>query len=317
MGRANQMDPNRGVTEEAVGVIDEGLGEAYDVVRTVYETLADIIIAAGKNVEIALLAANMTQIDTVSANVASIGNVSANIAGVNEVALHMDDVLGVFDAAESAETSASQAEAAKVVTQTARDNTIAAIAAFTGAMALVSGAGTVGYDIGQTYSNGTVGKAIQNLAALMPIISTQSEAEGLSNNTTMMTPLRVKQAVEGKADARATITASEAIAQGNFVNVYDSGSGLRVRKAIANDPLKFANGYAPDAISSGVPGYIKFLGLNPITSVTTTSEVWLSDSVAGTSTSTPPTASGSIIQSLGPAVAGLGVFFSLSGRILL
>lgn len=114
------------------------------------------------------------------------------------------------------------------------------------------------------------------------------------------------------------VQASEAITAGQFVNVYSSGGSTRVRKASALDPALFANGYALANIASGATGLVIFGGLNLATTVgAPASEVWLSDTTPGGWTTTPPSASGSIIQPLGAALPGVGIFFSLRERVLL
>lgn len=114
------------------------------------------------------------------------------------------------------------------------------------------------------------------------------------------------------------VQAIEDIAAGEFVNVHDSGGSLRVRLAIASDPARFANGYALADIASGATGTVLFSGLNASAVVATAApEVWLSDSVAGAFSLVPPSAEGSIIQPLGAALPGAGVFFSLRERVLL
>lgn len=114
------------------------------------------------------------------------------------------------------------------------------------------------------------------------------------------------------------VQASEAITAGQFVNVYSSGGSTRVRKASALDPALFANGYALANIASGATGLVIFGGLNLATTVgAPASEVWLSDTTPGGWTTTPPSASGSILQPLGAALPGVGIFFSLRERVLL
>lgn len=128
----------------------------------------------------------------------------------------------------------------------------------------------------------------------------------------------VESAIRAKPDARAVIQSSEAIGGGRFVNVYNAGGDLRVRRAIASDPLRFANGYAPSGIANGASGAIFFMGLNSTVTVPDdAAEAWLSDSDPGGFALTPPSAEGSIVQSLGPAVAGLGIFFTFRERVLL
>ena len=120
------------------------------------------------------------------------------------------------------------------------------------------------------------------------------------------------QNTSSPAGVSATITASEIITAGSFVNVYSNGGATAVRNANASDPTKFANGYAYTAIASTVAGVITFVGLNANAAVSTpASQVWLSDTVPGGFQTTPPTTTGHIVQSLGVAAPNIGVFFSI------
>lgn len=114
------------------------------------------------------------------------------------------------------------------------------------------------------------------------------------------------------------LQASEDIAAHAFVNIYDASGDSRVRLADATDAAKFANGFAETAIASGDTGDIAGFGLNADTSVAETAgEVWLSETVPGSYQTSAPTTSGYIVQALGPAVAGQGVFFTPQSRVLL
>ena len=128
----------------------------------------------------------------------------------------------------------------------------------------------------------------------------------------------VGAALGSKPTARAVVVASETIGEGQFVNIYGVGGDARVRKAFAGNPDRFANGFAPEAIIDGAAGSIFFMGLNASAAVPDdAAEAWLSDTTPGAFQTSPPTAEGSIIQSLGPAIAGLGIFFTFRERVLL
>lgn len=114
-----------------------------------------------------------------------------------------------------------------------------------------------------------------------------------------------------------TVLATEDIGAHDFVNVYSSAGNARVRKAVANDPTKFANGFTRAAIVSGQAGFVLFVGVNATTVSASAPEVWLSDVTPGTFTISPPSTAGSIIQPLGVAVLGVGVSYSLRERVLL
>ncbi len=114
------------------------------------------------------------------------------------------------------------------------------------------------------------------------------------------------------------VLASEAILAGAFVNIYDNAGTANVRNAKADDPGTFANGFSPLAIASGDTGFILFFGLNGAVTVSTpAAEVWLSDSVAGGFQTSPPTTTGHIVQSLGPAIPGAGIAFHPGFRVQL
>lgn len=115
-----------------------------------------------------------------------------------------------------------------------------------------------------------------------------------------------------------TVIASQNLTAGDFVNVYANGGALNVRKASALDPTKFANGFVLTAASSGDPITVQFFGTNTATTVSAPyTEVYLSDTTSGAYATTPPSATGSIIQPLGVAIPSVGVVFTLQKRDLL
>lgn len=123
----------------------------------------------------------------------------------------------------------------------------------------------------------------------------------------------------GGSDPTVTVLASEAIATGNFINIYGDGvsSVVRARKAVASDPAKFCNGFCLGAIGSAGTGIATVSGLNTGAVPTLSqSQVWLSDTPGGFTT-TPPSADGHIIQSLGSAIPSVGVFFFPQPTVLL
>lgn len=115
-----------------------------------------------------------------------------------------------------------------------------------------------------------------------------------------------------------TVQASEALAAGAWVNVYDAAGADRVRNANGSDPLKFCNGFVLAAVSSGGNAKVFHFGLNSVVTVPATiSELYLSDATPGGHTATAPSASGSIVQPLGLSRSGVGVFFFPQQRIVL
>lgn len=105
----------------------------------------------------------------------------------------------------------------------------------------------------------------------------------------------------------ATITASEALAAGDFVNVWDS-SGAKVRKADATVAGKEAHGFVLSAVSNGAAATVYFESTNTGVTGLTPGPVYLS-TTAGTATNTAPSGSGNIVQRIGFATSATAVNF--------
>lgn len=111
------------------------------------------------------------------------------------------------------------------------------------------------------------------------------------------------------------IVASEALAAGDFVNVWNS-TGAKVRKADASTAGKQADGYVKAAVSNGGNATVYFEGPNTGLSGLTPGKVFLS-TTPGLSTATAPTGSGNIVQKLGTAVAADEINVEFSDPITL
>lgn len=106
-----------------------------------------------------------------------------------------------------------------------------------------------------------------------------------------------------------TVDASEAIAGGEFVNFWDDGGTAKVRLADATDPDKAADGYAPAGAGMGDPCQVLPLaGLNSAVSPAFTGPAWLSVTTPGDYQNSEPTGSGEIVQPIGKAVQGIGIY---------
>ena len=105
----------------------------------------------------------------------------------------------------------------------------------------------------------------------------------------------------------ATITASETLAAGNWVNVWDN-SGAKVRKADATTVGKEVHGFVLSAVTSGNPATVYFEGTNTQVTGQTPGPVYL-QTTAGTGGSTIPSASGNVVQRIGTAVSATSVNF--------
>lgn len=106
----------------------------------------------------------------------------------------------------------------------------------------------------------------------------------------------------------ASITASEALAAGDFVNIHNS-SGAKVRKADASTAGKEAHGFVLASVISSGTALVYFEGPNISVSGATPGLVYLSDSVAGGFTSTAPTGTGKTVQRVGVATSATAINF--------
>ena len=113
----------------------------------------------------------------------------------------------------------------------------------------------------------------------------------------------------------AAIQASEALAAGDFVNVWNSG-GVRVRKADATVAGKEAHGFVLAAVSSGATATVYFEGTNTQVTGQTPGNVYL-QITAGTAGSTVPSASGNIVQELGVATGATAINFERGTPVVL
>lgn len=113
----------------------------------------------------------------------------------------------------------------------------------------------------------------------------------------------------------ATITASEALSAGDFVNVWNS-TGAKVRKADASTSGKEAHGFVLAAVSSSAAATVYFEGTNTGVTGLTPGPVFLS-TTPGLATSTAPSGTGQTVQRLGVATAAAAVNFEPHTHIVL
>ena len=112
-----------------------------------------------------------------------------------------------------------------------------------------------------------------------------------------------------------TIAASEALAAGDWVNVWNS-TGAKVRKADATTAGKEAHGFVLAAVSSGANALVYFEGTNTQVSGQTPGPVYL-QTTAGTGGAAIPSASGNVVQNLGVAVSATEVNFERGTPVVL
>lgn len=113
----------------------------------------------------------------------------------------------------------------------------------------------------------------------------------------------------------ATITASENLAAGDWVNIWNS-TGAKARKADATTAGKEAHGFVLSAVTSGNPSTVYFEGTNTGVTGQTPGVVYLS-TTAGLGTTTAPSASGNVVQRIGFATGATAVNFQSQPPVVL
>lgn len=106
----------------------------------------------------------------------------------------------------------------------------------------------------------------------------------------------------------ASITTSEALAAGDYVNIHDVAGAFRARKADATAVGKEAHGFVLAAFGSGVAATIYFEGTNTGVSGMTPGDVYL-HTTAGQGSNAIPSAAGNVVQKVGVAVSATAVNF--------
>lgn len=114
----------------------------------------------------------------------------------------------------------------------------------------------------------------------------------------------------------AQISASEALAAGDFVNVWDSAGAFKVRKADATVAGKEAHGFVLAAVASGSDATVYFEGTNTQVTGQTPGDVFL-QTTAGVGGSAAPSASGNVVQQIGIAVSATAVNFERGTPVVL
>ena len=110
--------------------------------------------------------------------------------------------------------------------------------------------------------------------------------------------------------------ASEALAAGDFVNVWNDTGAFKVRKADATTAGKDAHGFVLDAVSSGNPATVYFEGTNTQVTGQTPGNVFL-QTTAGSGGSTVPSSSGNVVQQIGIATSATSVNFERGTPVVL
>ncbi|MGJ8685842.1 MAG: hypothetical protein ACSHWQ_00075 [Spongiibacteraceae bacterium] len=122
----------------------------------------------------------------------------------------------------------------------------------------------------------------------------------------------------GVGDETTIIAASEDLAGGDFVNIWDDGGTIKVRKADATAEGKEADGYVTSAVTSGNDATVYFEGVNAgLSGLTLGGRYYLSAATAGGSVSTAPSASGNMVQYLGRAKSATELVYEADEGVIL
>jgi hypothetical protein len=113
-----------------------------------------------------------------------------------------------------------------------------------------------------------------------------------------------------------SITASEALAAGDFVNIWNS-TGAKARKADGSTSGKQADGFVLAAVANAAAATVYFEGPNTQVTGLTPGTVFLSATTPGQATGTPPSGTGQTVQRLGVAVAATEVNFEPQSPVVL
>lgn len=115
----------------------------------------------------------------------------------------------------------------------------------------------------------------------------------------------------------ATLTASEALAAGDFVNVWNDTGTPKVRKADASTSGKEAHGFVVSAVVQDASATVYFEGRNDQVTSMTAGAVYLSAATAGLATGTAPSGTGNVVQRLGVAISATEINFEGGQPIVL
>jgi len=115
----------------------------------------------------------------------------------------------------------------------------------------------------------------------------------------------------------ATLTASEALASGDLINVWNDAGTPKVRKADASTPGKEAHGFVTAAYALNAAAVVYFEGTNTQMTGLTAGRQYLSTTVPGKTQLAAPSTAGQISQVVGFATAATAMNFQSQPPITL
>ena len=113
-----------------------------------------------------------------------------------------------------------------------------------------------------------------------------------------------------------SVAASEALAAGDYVNIWADAGAFKARKADATVAGKEAHGFVLAAVASGANATVYFEGSNTQVTGQTPGNVFL-QTIAGSGGATVPSATGNVVQQVGIAVSATTVNFERGAPVTL
>jgi hypothetical protein len=114
----------------------------------------------------------------------------------------------------------------------------------------------------------------------------------------------------------AVVLASEALAAGDLVNIWNNTGTANARKADATTSGKEAHGFVLAAVSNGANATVYFEGSNTSVTGRTPGKQFLS-TTPGTSTTTAPSTAGNVVQIVGFATSATSMNFQSGTPVVL
>lgn len=112
------------------------------------------------------------------------------------------------------------------------------------------------------------------------------------------------------------LEASEALSAGDFVNIFDDGGTIKVRKAQANSIATKADGFVLAAVSAAANASVYRRGENNQLTLTAGSRYFLSPSTPGSVDVAAPSGNNEIVQPLGVAHSTTAMDFELVRAVI-
>jgi hypothetical protein len=152
---------------------------------------------------------------------------------------------------------------------------------------------------------------ISGVKTLMSALTTSSGAGDEGNLVALNSAGKVDATMmpPGIAADTCVATASETLAAGDMVNLWDDSGTLKVRKANATAAGKEADGFVDAGVSSAASATVILDGtLSGLTGLTVGASYFL-DTTGGAITATAPSATGNIYQCVGKAKSATELIF--------